>query len=68
MIEAIESGLVKIPFLPESDNTQELTMPVLRDLDHVKDELPKKGQRTKKSEAAAEGGKYIELPPRYHHW
>lgn len=65
LIEAIESGLVKIPFLPESDNTQELTMPILRNLyDHVKDELPKKGQRTKKSEAAADGGKYIELPPR----
>lgn len=65
LIEAIESGLVKIPFLPESDNTHELTMPVLRNLyDHVKDELPKKGQRKKKSEVAAEGGKFIELPPR----
>ena len=65
LIEAIESGLVKIPFLPESDNTQELTMPVLRNLyDHVKDELPKKGQRTKKNEAAAEGSKYIEQPPK----
>lgn len=65
LIEAIESGLVKIPFLPESDNTQELTMPVLRNLyDHVKDELPKKGQRTQKKDAAAEGNKYIELPPR----
>ncbi len=65
LIEAIESGLVKIPFLPESDNSQELSMPVLRNLyDHVRDELPKKGQRTKKSEAAAEGSKYIELPPR----
>jgi len=65
LIEAIESGLVKIPFLPESDNTQELTMPVLRNLyDHVKDELPKKGQRTKKSEAAAEGSKYVEQPPK----
>ena len=65
LIEAIESGLVKIPFLPESDNTQELTMPVLRNLyDHVRDELPKKGQRTKKSEAAAEGSKFIELPPK----
>ena len=64
LIEAIESGLVKIPFLPESDNTQELTMPVLRNLyDHVKDELPKKGQRTKKSEAAAEGIKLKEQPP-----
>lgn len=65
LIEAIESGLVKIPFLPESDNTQELTMPVLRNLyDHVKDELPKKGQRTQKKDAVAEGNKFIELPPR----
>lgn len=65
LIEAIESGLVKIPFLPESDNTQELAMPVLRNLyDHVKDELPKKGQRTQKKDAAAEGNKFIELPPR----
>jgi hypothetical protein len=29
LIEAIESGLVK-NLLPESDNTHELTMPVLR--------------------------------------
>lgn len=64
LVEAIESGLVKIPFLPESDNSQELTMPVLRNLyEHVKDELPKKGQKKKKSEAAKEGGKYIEMPP-----
>lgn len=65
LIEAIESGLVKIPFLPESDNTQELTMPVLRNLyDHVKDELPKKGQRTQKKDAAAEGSKFIESRPK----
>jgi len=65
LIEAIESGLVKIPFLPESDNTQELTMPVLRNLyDHVRDELPRKGQRKKKSEAAAEGETLKEMPPR----
>ena len=64
LIEAIESGLVKIPFLPESDNTQELTMPVLRNLyDHVKNELPKKGQRTQKKDAAADGAKHRELPP-----
>jgi type III restriction enzyme len=56
---------LKFRFLPESDNTQELTMPVLRNLyDHVKDELPKKGQRTQKKDAAAEGNKFIELPPR----
>ncbi len=65
LIEAIESGLVKIPFLPDSDNTQELTMPVLRNLyDHVRDELPKKGQRTQKKDAVAEGSKLSELPPR----
>lgn len=64
LIEAIESGLVKIPFLPESDNTQELTMPVLRNLyDHVKDDLPKKGRTTAKREAAVEGTKYIEQRP-----
>jgi type III restriction enzyme len=65
LIEAIESGLVKIPFLPESDDAHELEMPVLRNLyDHVKDDLPKKGQRTQKKDAAAEGNKFVELPPR----
>lgn len=65
LIEAIEAGLVKIPFLPESDNTQELSMPVLRNLyDHVKDDLPKKGQKKKKSEARKEGLKIVEEPPR----
>ncbi len=65
LIESIEAGLVKIPFLPESDNTQELTMPVLRNLyDHVKDELPRKGQRKQKSEAAKVGKKIKEQPPR----
>ncbi len=64
LIEAIESGLVKIPFLPESDNTHELSMPVLRNLyEHVSKDLPKKGQRKKKSEAAAEGKKLHEMPP-----
>lgn len=46
LIEAIESGLVKIPFLPESDTTHNIEAPVLRELyDHVKDELPKKGKK-----------------------
>lgn len=64
LIEAIESGLVKIPFLPESDNTQELEAPVLSNLyHHVKDELPKKGQKKKKSEAKKEGKKLTEAPP-----
>jgi type III restriction enzyme len=65
LIESIEAGLVKIPFMPESDNTQELTMPVLRNLyDHVKDELPKKGQKKRKSEARKEGAKIVEEQPR----
>jgi len=65
LIEAIESGLVKIPFLPESDNTQELTEAKLRDIySHVKDELPRKGQRKKKSEAKVEGTTLKEAPPK----
>jgi len=40
-------------------------MPVLRNLyEHVKDELPKKGQKRRKSEAKAEGDKLTERPPR----
>lgn len=65
LIEAIESGLVKIPFLPESDDTQALSMPVLRNLyDHVKQELPKKGQERQRKEARAEGKKLAEMPPK----
>jgi type III restriction enzyme len=64
LIEAIESGLVKIPFLPESDNTHELTMPMLRNLyDHVRSELPKKGQTKQKKEAKEKGEKFVETPP-----
>jgi type III restriction enzyme len=56
LIESIESGLVKIPYLPESDTTHELTMPVLRELyDHVRDELPKKGRKRLKAEARRDG-------------
>jgi type III restriction enzyme len=44
LIEAIESGLVKIPFLPEFNQSETLSQTVLKNLyDHVKDELPKKG-------------------------
>lgn len=65
LIEAIESGLVKIPFLPESDNTQQLDAPVLRDLySHIKDGLPKKGQKTQKKEAKDKGEKLMEAPPK----
>ena len=65
LIEAIESGLVKIPFLPESDDTQAIEMPVLRDLyRHVKTELPKAGQKHQRAKAKAEGKEPKEEPPR----
>ena len=64
LIESIESGLVKIPFLPEKDTSQELTIPILRNLyDHVKDDLPKKGQKKKKKEAREDGEVIKEEPP-----
>ncbi len=69
LIEAIESGLVKIPFLPESDNTQELTMPVLRDLyrkvvEQDPNAFPRKGVRTQKRDASQEGTVFREAPPK----
>lgn len=64
LIEAIEAGLVKIPFIPEMDNTHELEMPKLRNIyDHVKDELPKKGRRKKKSDAKKKGETVSEERP-----
>ena len=63
LIEAIESGLVKIPFLPESDTSHELTIPVLRNLyEHVKQELPRKGQKRQKKELKGEA--FREEPPK----
>ena len=65
LVEAMESGLVKIPFLPEKDDTQDIEAPVLKNLyDYVKDELPKKGQRKKKSEAKKAGKVISEEPPK----
>ncbi|MGH7943937.1 MAG: BPTD_3080 family restriction endonuclease [Opitutaceae bacterium] len=65
LTEAIESGLVKIPFLPTSDDTDKLEEPVLRNLyEHAKREgLPKAGQRTARARALAEGEKLREAPP-----
>lgn len=45
LIEAMESGLVKIPFMPEADDTQDLNDAKLKNIfEHVKDDLPKKGK------------------------
>ncbi|MCC6550655.1 MAG: DEAD/DEAH box helicase family protein [Ignavibacteriaceae bacterium] len=64
LIEAIESGLVKIPFLPESDNSQDIKQAILRDIyTHVANDLPRKGQKKKKAEAKEEGTKLKEEPP-----
>lgn len=58
LIEAIEAGLVKIPFLPVEDNAQTLDEPKLRNLyEACKEELPSKGQRTERANAKAKGGK-----------
>ena len=64
LTEAIEAGLVKIPFLPTWDDTQELKMPVLRNLyDHVKEGLPKAGVRKQRSRAKEKGEALVEQPP-----
>ena len=65
LIEAIEAGLVKIPFLPIEDSSQKIDEPVLRDLyQHCKDELPRKGQRKQRADDKKEGkGKAAEGPP-----
>ena len=65
LIEAIESGLVKIPFLPTRDDTHEIELPVLRNLyDHVRDDLPKAGRKKQKARAREEGKQLTEEPPR----
>ncbi len=65
LIEAVESGLVKIPFLPTRDDTQELQLPVLRNLyEHIRDDLPKAGRKKQKARAKAEGKELVEEPPR----
>ncbi len=64
LIEAIESGLVKIPFLPTSDDALSLDMPVLRNIyQHVRDELPRAGLRTLRKRAAEKGEVLHEAPP-----
>ena len=64
LIESIESGLVKIPFLPQWDDTPELEMPILRNLyEHIKKELPKAGQKRLRARAKETGEELREAPP-----
>jgi type III restriction enzyme len=54
LIEAIEAGLVKIPFLPVDDSSHAIDEPILKNLyEHCRDELPSKGPAHPGSEAAA---------------
>jgi type III restriction enzyme len=65
LIEAIESGLVKIPYLPVGDDTQAVEMPVLRDLYHyVSKDLPLAGQKKERARAKEQGSVLKEAPPR----
>lgn len=63
LIEAIEAGLVKIPYLPVDDSSQAIDEPRLRNLyEHCRDDLPKKGQRTKRKETK-DDAQAAEPPP-----
>lgn len=56
LVDAIESGLVKIPYLPSYDNTHDLDEPKLRNIyKHISSQLPKKGQKTLRKEKNADG-------------
>lgn len=71
LVEAIESGLVKIPFLPSMDDSHDLSEPKLRNIyENIRGELPKKGQKAIKKKAkedAAANGTDVpvgEMPPK----
>ena len=50
IIDAIESGIVKVPRVPISDDSGVSEQPTYRDLWlHIKDTLPKKGRRTEEA-------------------
>lgn len=66
LIDAIESGIVKIPRVPVSDNVMEGPLPTFRDLwVRIKDDLPKKGLK----DTAIEGPRTLpkELEAALHH-
>ncbi len=60
LVDAIESGLVKIPYLPAYDNTPDLDEPKLRNIyESIKDKLPKRGLRAQKKKDKEEN---VEVP------
>ena len=63
LIEAIESGLVKIPFLPVDDSSHAIDEPILKNLyENCKGELPKKGQRKARKDADSDEAKFEAAP------
>src|SRR5207253_8182768 len=49
LIDAIESGIVKVPRVPVSDNALGRPMPVWRNVWHeIRTDMPKEGRRTKR--------------------
>ncbi|MCC8176260.1 MAG: DEAD/DEAH box helicase family protein [Bacteroidales bacterium] len=51
LVDAIESGLVKIPFMPSIDTSHQLSEPVLRNIyQHIYKELPRKGVKKQRKE------------------
>lgn len=65
LIDAIESGLVKIPFLPAADDSHKLDEPVLRNIyEHIAKDLPKKGVKKARKDAKESGDlQGAETPP-----
>lgn len=65
LIEAIESGLVKIPYLPQADDSQDIDSAKLKNLyEHNKEQLSKMGRTKAKKVAKAEGKVFKEEPPK----
>ena len=64
LVDAIESGLVKIPFLPTYDNSQDLTEPKLKNIyEHCKKDLPKKGMKGQRKADKENGKSEVEQTP-----
>lgn len=63
LVDAIESGLVKIPYLPAYDNAEGLDEPKLRNIyDCIKDKLPKRGIRGQKKKDKEDNVDTSDLP------
>ena len=63
LIDAIESGIVKVPRVPVSDNSLGHPMPVWRNVwREIREEMPKEGRRTKRQKGETSDPE--QLPPK----